>query len=107
MEIYDGNFRCYGARKIWLKLRQDGHDVARCTVERLMRELGLRGAVRGKTRRTTIVDPSAARAKDLVSRRFRLLAPNRLWVADFERHEAFLNRVGVRDLRRLVVAAVG
>ena len=80
---YDENYRCYGARKMWLHLRQAGHDVARCTVERLMRILGLQGARRGKARRTTIADPHAARAKDLVGRQFAPLAPNRLWVADF------------------------
>jgi putative transposase len=80
---YDENYSCYGARKIWLALRQDGHDVARCTVERLMRVLGLRGTSRGKARRTTIADPAATRAKDLVGRNFAPPAPNRLWVADF------------------------
>ncbi len=80
---YDENYRCYGARKMWLQLRQAGHDVARCTVERLMRILGLQGARRGKARRTTIAGPRAARAKDLVGRQFAPLAPNRLWVADF------------------------
>jgi putative transposase len=80
---YDENYRCYGARKMWLHLRQAGHEVARCTVERLMKVLGLAGARRGKAKRTTIADPAAARAKDLVSRDFAPLAPNRLWVADF------------------------
>jgi len=80
---YDENYRCYGARKMWLQLRQAGHDVARCTVERLMRILGLQGTRRGKVKRTTIADPAAARAKDLVKRDFAPLAPNRLWVADF------------------------
>jgi putative transposase len=80
---YDENYRCYGVRKMWLQLRQAGHDVARCTVERLMRTLGLQGARRGKAKRTTIANPSAPRAKDLVGRNFAPLAPNRLWVADF------------------------
>ena len=80
---YDDNYRVYGARKMWLHLRGMGIDVARCTVERLMRVLGLRGARRGTVRRTTIADPAAVRAKDLVRRNFRPLAPNRLWVADF------------------------
>ncbi len=82
-EEYDDNYRAYGARKMWLPLRGMGIDVARCTVERLMRALGLRGARRGTVKRTTIADPAAARAKDLVRRNFRPLAPNRLWVADF------------------------
>ena len=80
---YDENYRCYGARKMWLQLRQAGHDVARCTVERLMNDLGLQGARRGPVKRTTIADPAAGRAKDLVRRKFAPLAPNRLWVADF------------------------
>jgi len=80
---YDENYRCYGARKMWLHLRQAGHEVARCTVERLMRVLGLQGARRGQAKRTTFADPAAARAKDLVGRDFAPVAPNRLWVADF------------------------
>lgn len=68
---------------MWLQLRGMGIDVARCTVERLMRDLGLHGARRGKVKRMTIADPAASRAKDLVRRNFRPLAPNRLWVADF------------------------
>ena len=83
MQTYDENYRCYGARKMWLALRQAGHEVARCTVERLMRQLGLQGACRGKIKRTTIADPAAARASDLVGRKFAPRAPNRLWVADF------------------------
>lgn len=83
MAEYDENYRCYGARKMWLHLRQAGHEVARCTVERLMKVLGLLGAQRGKAKHTTISDPAAARAKDLVNRDFAPLAPNRLWVADF------------------------
>jgi putative transposase len=80
---YDENYRCYGARKMWLHLRQDGQDVARCTIERLMAALGLQGKRRGVVKKTTLSDPAAARAKDLVNRDFAPLAPNRLWVADF------------------------
>lgn len=83
LRVYRDNFCVYGARKIWHQLQREGVEVARCTVERLMRELGISGAVRGKTRRTTIPDPSAKRAADLVKRRFTAAAPNRLWVADF------------------------
>jgi putative transposase len=64
------------------QLRREGVQVARCTVERLMRDLGIRGVVRGKTVRTTFPDEAAARRADLVDRRFRAAAPNRLWVAD-------------------------
>lgn len=76
------NYGVYGARKVWLALNREGITVARCTVERLMAELGLAGATRGKTRRTTIADPTAARPADLVQRQFGAPAPNRLWVAD-------------------------
>ena len=70
------------ARKVWLQLNREGIPVARCTVERLMREASLIGAVRGKVKRTTIRDKTAARPGDLVQRRFAPSAPNRLWVAD-------------------------
>jgi putative transposase len=82
-KTYDENYSCYGARKIWLALRQDDHDVARCTVERLMHVLGLRGTSRGKVKRTTVADPAAPRAEDLVGRNFAPPAPDLLWVADF------------------------
>ena len=68
---------------MWLALNREGTPVARCTVERLMRQLGLAGARRGKRRRTTLPDPAAARPADLIGRRFSPSAPDRLWVADF------------------------
>jgi putative transposase len=68
---------------VWLALNREGILVARCTVERLMRELGLCGARRGRNVRTTTPDPAAARPADLVNRAFTPRAPNRLWVADF------------------------
>ncbi len=75
--------RCvYGADKVWAQLNREGIRVARCTVERLMRDLGIRGVVRGKTVRTTFGDDAAARPADLVDRQFHAPAPNRLWVAD-------------------------
>jgi putative transposase len=80
--VWEANFKVYGARKVWRQLQRDGIQVARCTVERLMRQLGLYGAVRGKTRRTTIPDPQAPRPADLVERRFTASRPNQLWVAD-------------------------
>lgn len=80
--VYAANYGVYGARKVWLALNREGIAVARCTVERLMAQLGLAGAVRGKARRTTIADSAAARPADLVSRQFAPPAPNRLWVAD-------------------------
>jgi putative transposase len=81
--VHADNYGVFGARKVWLVLNRQGIAVARCTVERLMRQLGLRGAVRGKARRTTIADQGAHRPTDLVQRRFDVTAPNRLWVADF------------------------
>jgi putative transposase len=81
--VHAANYGVYGARKVWLALNREGVEVARCTVERLMREQNLRGVVRGKTRRTTIADQHAARPADLVQRRFHADRPNRLWVADF------------------------
>jgi putative transposase len=81
--VHRDNYGVYGARKVWLALNREGIPAARCTVERLMRELGLAGARRGKRRRTTVPDPSAARPADLVQRRFSPAAPDRLWVADF------------------------
>jgi len=81
--VHHDNYGVYGARKVWLALNREGTPVARCTVERLMRELGLAGARRGKRRRTTVADPAAARPADLVGRRFSRPAPDRLWVADF------------------------
>jgi putative transposase len=80
--VHKDNYGVYGARKVWLALNREGIEVARCTVERLMAELGLTGAVRGTTKRTTIADPTAPRPADLVQRRFAPPAPNRLWVAD-------------------------
>ena len=81
--IWDANYQVYGARKVWRQLHRDGIGVARCTVERLMRQLGLKGVVRGKAKRTTTsAEPTGPRPADLVERRFTAPAPNRLWVAD-------------------------
>jgi putative transposase len=81
--VHQANYGVYGARKVWMQLNREGTDVARCTVERLMRQLSLVGARRGKKKRTTIADPQAARAEDRVNRKFNPSAPNVLWVADF------------------------
>ncbi len=78
-ESYDG---CYGARKVWKQLKREGVPVARCTVARLMRELGLSGVKRGGYKVTTIADPAADRPADLVDRKFVAIRPNELWVAD-------------------------
>jgi putative transposase len=81
--VYEENYCVYGARKIWRQLRREEVRVGRGRVERLMRRLGISGALRGKTVRTTISDKDGVRAKDLVKRQFTAGAPNRLWVADF------------------------
>jgi putative transposase len=79
--VFEENYAVYGADKVWAQLKREGIPIARCTVERLMRAEGLRGAVRGKTwTRTTF--PGADRPADLVDREFAAPAPNRLWVAD-------------------------
>jgi putative transposase len=95
----------YGVRKVWHQLRREGVDVARCTVERLMRQEGLQGVRRGKAFRTTRPDASATRPPDLVQRQFRASAPNELWVVDFERHEVLTNRAVMEGHRRALVAA--
>ena len=81
--VFTENFSVYGARKVWRQLRREGKDVARCTVERLMRGLGLQGVVRGKGVRTTISDRNSPCPQDKVNRQFSADRPNRLWVADF------------------------
>lgn len=83
MRVFAENFAVYGVRKVWRQLRREGFDVARCTVERLMRELGLAGAIRGKPVRTTVSDKTAPCPLDRVNRQFRAPAPNMLWVSDF------------------------
>jgi transposase InsO family protein len=81
--VWKENFGVYGARKVWRQLFREKVEVARCTVERLMREMGLQGAVRGrKYKRTTIVDEGTQRPADLVRRDFTAKRPNQLWVAD-------------------------
>ena len=81
--MWDDNFQAYGARKVWQGLRREGADVARCTIERLMRSMGIQGVVRGKVKRTTVASDSDPRPLDLVHRRFIADRPNQLWVADF------------------------
>jgi len=81
--VFEENFRVYGVRKVWRQLGREGIAVARCTVARLMRAMGLQGAVRGKPVRTTISDKAAPCPLDRVNRQFRALRPNALWVSDF------------------------
>jgi transposase InsO family protein len=80
--IWDDNHKVYGARKVWRQLHREGIEVARCTVERLMRDMGLQGVVRGKKCKTTTADEASARPADLVKRQFTASRPNQLWVAD-------------------------
>jgi transposase InsO family protein len=75
--------RVYGADKVWRQLHREEHAVARCTVERLMRRLGIQGARRGKSVRTTVPDTSAPCPLDHVNRQFKAERPNQLWVSDF------------------------
>lgn len=82
-EIWTDNRGLYGARKVWHALRRDGVAVARCTVERLMRDMGLTGAVRGKKIVTTNPDAAQPCPEDKVNRAFKAARPNRLWVSDF------------------------
>jgi putative transposase len=81
--VFEENYRVYGVRKVWRQLKREGQSVARCTVERLMRSMGLKGAVRGKPHRTTIADKNAVSPLDRVRRNFNPPRPNALWVADF------------------------
>ena len=81
--VFDDNFGVYGVRKIWIQLNREGFGVAKCTVRRLMREMGLRGATRGRTFKiTTTSDAGAAKPADLVERRFCAERPNQLWLSD-------------------------
>lgn len=81
--VFKENFEVYGARKVWHQLKREGHDVACCTVERLMQNMGIQGVIRGKSVRTTVRDKAAACPRDHVNRQFHAPAPNRLWVSDF------------------------
>ena len=81
--VFAENFAVYGVRKVWRQMNRKGVAIARCTVERLMRDMGLQGVIRGKPVRTTISDKAAPCPLDHVNRQFRAPAPNRLWVSDF------------------------
>ena len=81
--VFDEHFQVYGVRKVWRQLKRDGYDVARCTVERLMRKMGLAGIIRGARTRTTVADRQASCPLDHVNRQFKAPCPNALWVSDF------------------------
>ncbi|AXB80664.1 IS3 family transposase [Novosphingobium sp. P6W] len=83
LRVFAENFGVYGVRKVWRQMKREGFEVARCTVERLMRDLGLQGVIRGKPVRTTISDKAASCPLDQVNRQFHAPAPNMLWVSDF------------------------
>src|SRR5690606_11392779 len=81
--VWDEHFQVYGPRKVWKQLRREGVEVARCTVQRLMRAMGLVGATRGRAWVTTTRPGEGPRPADLVDRQFTATQPNQLWVADF------------------------
>ena len=81
--VYDENYQVYGVRKVWRQMLREGHEVARCTVARLMQKMGLQGVIRGKRVRTTISDKAAPCPPDHVNRQFKAPCPNALWVSDF------------------------
>ena len=81
--VFDENFHVYGVRKVWRQLKREGFDVARCTVARLMRDMGLQGVIRGKPVKTTISDKAAPCPLDHVNRQFKAPRPNVLWLSDF------------------------
>jgi putative transposase len=81
--VFAENLAVYGVRKVWRQMRREGFAVARCTVERLMDEMGLQGVIRGKPVRTTVSDKAAPCPLDHVNRQFHAPAPDRLWLSDF------------------------
>ncbi|EPX78518.1 Mobile element protein [Litoreibacter arenae DSM 19593] len=81
--VWDDNFQIYGVRKVWRQLNREGIAVARCSVARLMSDMGLAGAVRRKPVKTTRPDPATPCPEDRVNRQFNARAPNRLWLSDF------------------------
>jgi putative transposase len=80
--VHTENYGVYGVRKIWRQLHREGTNIGRCRVERLMRQAGLAGRIRGKGNKTTVPDVTIPRPGDLVDRNFHAVAPNVLWVAD-------------------------
>ncbi len=81
--VFNENFQVYGVRKVWRQLQREGYDIARCTLARLMRMMGLQGIIRGKPVKTTVSDKAAPCPLDRVNRQFRAPAPNMLWLSDF------------------------
>jgi putative transposase len=83
LRVFSENFQVYGVRKVWRQLLREGFDIARCTVSRLMKAMGIKGVIRGKPHRTTFSDKAASCPLDRVNRNFKAPAPNTLWVSDF------------------------
>ena len=81
--VFDENFGVYGVRKVWRQMQREGVSIARCTVARLMKAMGIAGVIRGKPHRTTFSDKAAPCPLDRVNRDFKAPAPNMLWVSDF------------------------
>ena len=81
--VFEENLKVYGVRKVWYQMRREGFDIARCTVARLMKDIGIEGIIRGKKPRTTIPDKALPCPLDRVNRQFHAPAPNVLWVSDF------------------------
>jgi transposase InsO family protein len=81
--VFEENFGVYGVRKVWRQMLREGRTIARCTVERLMKKMGLQGVIRGRRVRTTVPDKAAPCPLDHVNRQFRVARPNVLWVSDF------------------------
>ena len=81
--VFNENFRVHGVRKVWRQLQREGYDIARCTVARLMRMMGLQGVIRGKPVKTTVSDKSVPCPLDRVNRQFFAPVPNMLWLSDF------------------------
>ena len=83
LRVFKENFYVYGVRKVWRQLKREGTDVARCTVARLMKAMGLQGVIRGRSVKTTVRDKALPCPLDRVNRQFKALRPNALWVSDF------------------------
>jgi putative transposase len=108
--VFAENFDVYGVRKVWRQLRREGEDIARCTVERLMRSMGLQGVIRDKPVKPTISDKAAPCPLDHVNRQFRAPRPNALWVSDFTYIATwtgfvYVVRICARDVKKRRVAA--
>ena len=104
--VFEENFHVYGTRKVWRQMKREGRDVARCTVARLMKAMGLQGVIRGKPIRTTHQDKPVPCPLDRVNRQFKAPAPNVLWVSDFTYVATWTGYVYVASRQTLRVCAV-